>query len=114
MIRKGKKRRNEEDGASPSKRIRKDPPSAKEPIPSTSSPQEVAAIASFKSSLQEASTKDLPLDGAKTSNKVCTINTITKATNLLNFLSLDSDVVVPPNSNLQEGPASSKSILQET
>ena len=34
--------------------------------------------------------------------------------NLPNFPSLDSDVVVPPNSNLQEGPAFSKSILQET
>ena len=39
MSRKGKKRRNEEDGASPSKSTRIDPPSAKEPIPSTSSPQ---------------------------------------------------------------------------
>ena len=34
--------------------------------------------------------------------------------NLPNFPSLDSDVVVPPTSNFQEGPASSKSILQET
>ena len=68
MIRKGKKRRNVEDEASPSKRIRKDPPSAKEPIPSTSSPQEVIAFVSSKSSLQEASTKDLPPDGAKISN----------------------------------------------
>ena len=59
MNNKGKKRRNEEDGASPNKRIRIEPPSAKEPIHSTSSPQEVIAIASSKSSLQEASTKDL-------------------------------------------------------
>ena len=101
MSRKGKKRRNEEDGASPSKSIRIDPPSAKEPIPSTSSHQEVTAIASNKSSLQEATTKDLPPDGAKTSNEVCTIITITKTTNLPNFPFLDSDVVVPPTSNPQ-------------
>ena len=105
-------RRNEGDGASPSKRIIIGPPSLKEPISSIYSPQEVTVTASSKSSMQEASTKELPLDGSVTSNEVCTIP-ITEATNLLKFPSLDSDVVVPPTSNLQGGPASFKSILQK-
>ena len=54
MSRKGKKRRNEEDGTSPSKRVRIDPSPVKEPTPPTSSPQEVTAIASSKSNHQEA------------------------------------------------------------
>ena len=102
-------RRNEGDGASPSKRIIIGPPSLKEPISSIYSPQEVTVTASSKSSLQEASTKELPLDGPTTSNEVCTI-TITEATK---FPSLDSNVVVPPTSNLLEGLVSFESILQK-